>query len=35
VITGHLVERASSIVNSIFADEEDKFQVGLGLRKRF
>jgi len=29
VITGNLVERASSLVNSIFSDEDDKFQVGL------
>ena len=29
VITGNLVERASSLVNSIFSDEEDKFKIGL------
>ncbi|HSM62499.1 MAG TPA: translocation/assembly module TamB domain-containing protein, partial [Gillisia sp.] len=28
-ITGNLVERASSLVNDIFADEDGKFQVGL------
>ncbi len=28
-ITGTLVERASSLVNDIFADEEGKFQVGV------
>ncbi|UJH92914.1 translocation/assembly module TamB [Antarcticibacterium sp. 1MA-6-2] len=28
-ITGNLVERASSIVNDIFADEDGKFQVGV------
>ena len=29
VITGNLMERASSLVNSIFSDEEDKFKIGL------
>ncbi len=29
LITGNLVERASSLVNDIFSDDEDKFQVGL------
>jgi len=28
-ITGNLVERASSLVNDIFADEDGKFQVGV------
>ncbi|HSM64133.1 MAG TPA: translocation/assembly module TamB domain-containing protein, partial [Gillisia sp.] len=28
-ITGNLVERASSLVNDIFADEDGKFQVGI------
>lgn len=28
-ITGNLVEGASSLVNSIFSDEEDKFKIGL------
>lgn len=28
-ITGNLVERASSLVNDIFADDEGKFQVGV------
>ena len=29
IITGNLVERASSLVNDIFSDDDDKFQVGL------
>ncbi|MFC5045184.1 translocation/assembly module TamB domain-containing protein [Aquimarina hainanensis] len=29
LITGNLVERASSLVNDIFAGEDDKFKVGL------
>ena len=28
-LAGNLVERASSLVNDIFSDEDDKFQVGL------
>ena len=33
VITGNLVERASSLVNSIFSDEEDKFKIGLDYQQ--
>lgn len=29
VITGNLVERASSLVNGIFSDQDDKFKIGL------
>lgn len=32
-VTGNLVERASSLVNDIFSDKEDKFQVGLNYVK--